>query len=293
MGYNLNRGWGVRIFNIFNGIFLTFIAFLAFYPCYYVLVASVSDPTLVAGSGGLMLYPKGFSLEAYKAVAKSTLLWTSYRNTFFYVFVGGGLSVVLTIMAAYSLSRKILPGKNIFLFMITFTMYFGGGLIPTYLVVKGFGLLDTPLAMILPGAVSTSNLIVTLTYFRGMPYELEEAAKIDGASDYTVLFKIMLPLAAPIVAVIALYYMVGIWNNYFTGLIYLSNPKLYPLQMVLREILIQNDTGTIASSADDAQKYAENLKYATIVVSTLPIMCIYPFLQKYFTKGVMIGAIKA
>ena len=220
-------------------------------------------------------------------------MWLGYRNTILYVACGGLLSLFLTISAAFCLTRRGLPGRNGILFLILFTMYFSGGLIPSYLVVRSLKLLDTPFAVLLPGAVSTYNLIITITYFRGLPYELEEAAKIDGAGDYTVLFRIMVPLATPIIAVIALYYMVGIWNNYFTPMLYLNKRSLFPLQLFLREILIQNNTASItASQSDSAQAYAENVKYAIIVVSTVPVMCIYPFLQRYFVKGIMIGAIK-
>ena len=178
---------------------------------------------------------------------------------------------------------------------IIFTMYFTGGLIPTFLVVKGLGLLNSRWVLILPNIITTYNLIITMSYFRGLPYELEEAAKIDGANDYRILLQIMVPLAKPIIAVIALYYMVAIWNSYFNAMIYLTDRELYPLQLVLREILIQGDTASVggaASQAGDVQSYAENLKFAVIVVSTIPILCVYPFIQRYFVKGVTIGAVK-
>lgn len=290
--FNMTKG--ERRFNIFNIIFLSVLTVITLYPVYYVVVASLSDPTQVYSSNGILLYPKGFGLYSYQAVINNAKIWRGFGNTVFNVVFGGTLSVMMTILAAFGLSRKGLPGKNFMLFYVMFTMYFSGGLIPTYLLVKSLHITDTRLAMILPGAVSTYNLLVTLTYFRGLPIELEEAAKIDGASDYTVLFRIMLPLAKPIIAVIGLYYTVSIWNNYFNGLIYLTDDKLMPLQMVLREILIQNDTNSMSSMAQtgDAQAYSENIKYATIVVSTIPVMCVYPFLQKYFTQGVMIGAVK-
>lgn len=289
----VQKSVGEYIFDVFNYIFLFLLIIITLYPCWYVLVASMSDPVKIYGSGGILLWPQGFATYSYGEVLKSSQIWNGYRNTIFYVLVGGALSVYLTITAAFALTRKNLPGKNIILFLIMFTMYFSGGLIPSYLVVKGLGLIDTPWVMVLIHAVSTYNLIITISYFRSMPDSLEEAAKIDGASDFVVLYRIMVPLVKPIIAVIALYYMVALWNNYFTALIYISDRKLYPLQLVLREILIQNSTNSIATSqADVEQAYAENVKYATIVVSTLPILCVYPFLQKYFVKGVMIGAIK-
>ena len=179
------------------------------------------------------------------------------------------------------------------MFAILFTMYFSGGLIPSYMVVKELGMLDTVWAVLLPGCVSTYNLIVTISYFRGLPYELEEAAKIDGAGDFTVLFRIMLPLAKPIIAVIALYYMVGIWNAYFGAMIYLDNPDLKPLQVVLRDILIQTAAEEeVAGAGGAVEAYAEGMKYAVIIIATVPILCVYPFIQKYFVKGVTIGAVK-
>ena len=284
---------GDRIFNAANFIFMILIMLIMVYPCWYVLMASFSDPVAIYGNGGILLWPKHFGIYTYQEVLKNSQVWLRYRNTVLYVACGGLLSLFLTISAAFCLTRRGLPGRNGILFLILFTMYFSGGLIPSYLVVRSLKLLDTPFAVLLPGAVSTYNLIITITYFRGLPYELEEAAKIDGAGDYTVLFRIMVPLATPIIAVIALYYMVGIWNNYFTPMLYLNKRSLFPLQLFLREILIQNNTASItASQSDSAQAYAENVKYAIIVVSTVPVMCIYPFLQRYFVKGIMIGAIK-
>lgn len=284
---------GDRIFNAANFIFMILIMLIMVYPCWYVLMASFSDPVAIYGNGGILLWPKKFGIYTYQEVLKNSQVWLGYRNTVLYVACGGLLSLFLTISAAFCLTRRGLPGRNGILFLILFTMYFSGGLIPSYLVVRSLKLLDTPFAVLLPGAVSTYNLIITITYFRGLPYELEEAAKIDGAGDYTVLFRIMVPLATPIIAVIALYYMVGIWNNYFTPMLYLNKRSLFPLQLFLREILIQNNTASItASQSDSAQAYAENVKYAIIVVSTVPVMCIYPFLQRYFVKGIMIGAIK-
>lgn len=284
---------GDRVFNAANFIFMILIMLIMIYPCWYVLMASFSDPVAIYGNGGILLWPKKFGIYTYQEVLKNSQVWLGYRNTVLYVACGGLLSLFLTISAAFCLTRRGLPGRNGILFLILFTMYFSGGLIPSYLVVRSLKLLDTPFAVLLPGAVSTYNLIITITYFRGLPYELEEAAKIDGAGDYTVLFRIMVPLATPIIAVIALYYMVGIWNNYFTPMLYLNKRSLFPLQLFLREILIQNNTASItASQSDSAQAYAENVKYAIIVVSTVPVMCIYPFLQRYFVKGIMIGAIK-
>lgn len=287
-----NKTLGEKIFDVINYILLAFLLVITLYPCWYVLVSSVSDPVKMA-SKGLVFIPEGFSLSSYLEVINYKLLWVGYKNTLFYVVVGTAASVFFTVMTAFCLTRKGLPGKNLIMMMILFTMYFGGGMIPLYLTIKGLGLLDNPLVMIIPSLISTYNMIITMSYIRGIPDSLEEAAKIDGASDMHILFKIIVPLAKPVIAVIALYYMVGKWNDYFTGLLYLSDKKLWPLQMVLRQILVQQDTSmSVMSQTNAAEAYAENMRYATIVVSTVPILCVYPFIQKYFVKGVMIGAVK-
>lgn len=283
-----------RIFDICNYIFMVFMIIITLYPCYYVLVGSVSDPVEIAKSGAILLYPKGFSIASYKEIMTYGDLWRSYGNTIMYVVLGSAIGVIGTVAGAFALTRKDLPGQNLLLFLLMVTMYLAGGMIPTFLVVKAVGLLDSPFVMMIMGVFTTYNLIVTMTYFRNMPAGLEEAAKIDGAGEFTVLFKILMPLAKPIIAVITLYIGVYIWNNYMTALLYLTNRKLFPLQLMLREILLQGNTSGVAviESGSDAEAYAENLKYAIIVVSTVPILCAYPYLQKYFVKGVMIGAIK-
>lgn len=289
------RTKGEWVFEIINHLIMILLVIITLYPCYYVLVASVSDPTRIYEGSGMLLYPKGFSLGAYKNVLSYAPLWKGYLNTIFYVGVGGFLAVVSTVMTAFALTRRDLPFKNFITMAIIFTMYFTGGLIPLFLVIKGLGMLNTRWAILLPNVITTYNLIITMSYFRGLPYELEEAAKIDGANDYRILLQIMIPLAKPIIAVISLYYMVAIWNSYFGAMIYLTDRDLYPLQLVLREILIQGDTASVggaAASAGDVQSYAENLKFAVIVVSTIPILCVYPFIQRYFVKGVTIGAVK-
>ena len=286
------RSIGEKIFDTCNTIFLLALVVITLYPMYYVVMASVSDPMKIYGTGGLLLTPQGFNVENYVTALQYKPLWIGYRNTVFYVIVGGGLSVLLTVMGAFGLTRKGLPGRNGIMFAILFTMYFSGGLIPTYMVVKELGILDTVWAVLLPGCISTYNLIVTISYFNGLPYELEEAAKMDGASDYSVLFKIMLPLAKPIIAVITLYYMVAIWNSYFGPMIYLDDANLKPLQVVLREILIQSKADQMAGQGGATSAYAEGMKYAVIVIATVPILCVYPYIQKYFVKGVTIGAVK-
>lgn len=288
-----HRTTGEKIFAVCNTIVLSMLVVITLYPCLYVLFASFSEPLKFYQSSKLLLMPAGFSLAAYKNVFSNSLIWTGYANTIFYAVVGTFCSVMITVIAAYCMSRKNLPGKNFFIMAMVFTMYFGGGMIPHFLVVRSLGLLDTRAAMILPGLMSTYNFIIVLTYFRGLPESLEEAAIIDGANEWTVLFKIMLPLSKPVVSVIALYYMVGIWNNFMTALLYINDPSKYPLQLVLREILIQ---GTVEAQqgvqVNDASASEETIKYAVMVVATVPILCVYPFIQRYFTKGVMIGAVK-
>ena len=286
---------GEWVFDSCNYLVMIGLIVITLYPCYYVLVASVSDPTRIYEGSGLLLYPKGFAMGAYKSVLSYSQLWISYANTILYVLAGGFLSTLVTVMTAFALTRRGLPFKNTIMMGILFTMYFSGGLIPTFLVVRSLQMVDTRWAVILVPLISTYNLIITISYFRGLPYELEEAAKIDGANDYRVLLQVMIPLAKPIIAVIALYYMVSLWNSYFNEMIYLTSRSKFPLQLVLREILIQNDTASVggaASNAGDVQSYAENLKFAVIVVSTIPILCVYPFIQKYFVKGMMVGAVK-
>lgn len=288
---------GERIFDCLNVVFMIALIAVTLYPCYYVLIASVSDPVKFHDGSALVLMPRGFGLYSYGSVFENKTLWLGYRNTIFYVIAGTALSVLVTTMAAYSLSRKRMVGKNVIMLLITFTMYFGGGMIPTYLTIRNLGILNTPLAMIIPNAISVYNLIITLNYFRGLPEAVEEAAKIDGAGVLCTFWKIMLPLSIPIVAVISLYYAVGIWNDYMSGLLYITNPDLKPLQMVLSDILLQsggaaNQSANANVNITEEAAYAANIRYATIVVSTIPILCVYPFVQRYFIKGISVGAVK-
>ncbi len=245
---------------------------------------------------GLLFLPLDFSLASYKTIMSYKSLWIGYANTIFYVIVGTAINIVMTTLAAYALSRKNVMFSTAITFMITFTMFFGGGLIPTYLNIQRLGLLNTRWALLLPGAMSAYNFIIMRTAFKEVPESLEESARIDGAQDFTILLKIMVPLCKPVIAVMLLYYGVGHWNSWFSAMIYLRNRNLYPLQLVLREILITNSTMAefefISAQGDEVEPIAINIKYAIIVVATVPILTIYPVLQKYFVKGVMIGAIK-
>ena len=285
-----------KAFNIFNVVFMLFMVVITLYPIYYVVMASFSQSNELMRHQGILLKPAGFSFAAYKEVFKNPNIWTGYKNTLIVLVASTVVSMVLTSLCAYVLSRKnVLFNAPITLF-IMFTMYFGGGMIPTYLIVNGLGLTNTYWALILPTAISTYNMIIMRTGFMGIPDSLEESAKIDGASHWTILWKVVIPLAKPTMAVILLYYAVSCWNSWFNAMIYLQKRRdLQPLQLVLRGILIENDTASMMESGGnmgDQEGVAETIKYAVIVVSTLPILCAYPFLQKYFVKGIMIGAVK-
>lgn len=290
----MKRTAGEHVFDALNALLLVLLSIATLYPMLYVLFSSVSDPAQLLKHRGLLFLPQGFSLDAYKAVFRNPNIITGYVNTLFYVGVGTTLNILMTALAAYGLSRKQVMWKNPVMFMIVFTMFFGGGLIPSYLLVQNLGMLDTRWALIIPGAVSAYYIIIMRTAFQGIPESLEESARIDGANDFTILFRIVLPLSMPVIAVMVLFYGVGHWNSWFGALIYLRDRDLFPLQMVLREILIQNNTEKMLTSTATVEKaqVGETIKYATIMAATLPILFLYPFLQKYFVKGVLIGAIK-
>lgn len=265
------------------------------YPLIYVLFASFSDPVELMSHRGILLAPRGFSLAAYEAVLQNPMIVIGYRNTLFYVTAGTSISLVLTVIGAYALSRKNVLWKSVIMFGIVFTMFFRGGMIPSYLLVgQTLRLQDSPLALIIPGAISTWNLLILKTAFESIPEALEEAARIDGANDFQILWNVFIPLSMPAIAVITLFYAVAEWNAWFGAMLYLRSREWYPLQLVLREILITSSTESMTTgvSAGDVLPIAETIKYATIVVATVPILFVYPFLQKYFVKGVMIGAIK-
>ena len=281
-----------KVFDVFNHLFLFCLIVVTLYPVLYVIAASLSDPNEVMKAGGLLVIPRGLTTDTYGLVFQNRSILTGYGNTIFYVVVGTSINLLLTIFGAYGLSRKGVPGVNVMMLLILFTMFFRGGMIPEFLINRSLGLYDNRFAVILPYAISVYNLIIMRTFFSNIPVSLEESAKIDGANDFVILFKIFIPLAVPSIAVVGLYYGVEHWNSYLRSLIYLRNGDLYPLQVILRRILLMNQNEALQSSNDTSFAFAENLKYATIVVSTLPIMCVYPFLQRFFVKGVMIGAVK-
>lgn len=290
----IQKSVGERVFDVFNITILVLLSIACLYPLLYVLFASFSDPGELAQVRGFLFGPKGFTLEAYKRVFANPTLGSAYLNTVFYVVVGTAVNIFLTSLGAYGLSRKNVMFSTPLMLMIVFSMYFSGGVIPLYLLVGDLGLLNTRWAMILPGAISAYNLIIMRTSFLGIPDSYEESARMDGANDFTILFRVILPLSLPVIAVMVLFYGVGHWNQYFNAMIFLQSRDLYPLQLLLREILIANDTSSMTTGvgAGDAMPIGETIKYATIVVATVPILALYPFLQKYFVKGVMIGGIK-
>lgn len=271
------------------------ILLIVLYPLVFVLSASFSNPNLVI-EGQVWLLPKGFNLNAYRQVFMDQMILTGYKNTILYTVVGTVVNLFLTVLLAFPLSRKDLPGRNWVMFFVTFTMFFHGGLIPTYILIKNLKLIDSFWVMVFPTAISTYNMIVMRTYFQNsIPFELMESAFIDGCNNFRLLWSIVLPLSKPILAVIGLFYAVGHWNAFFNAMIYFNDEMKYPLQLILRNILLQNqfeEMGTDAFDLQDRVLLAESIKYAVIVVSSLPVLLLYPFIQRYFVKGVMIGALK-
>lgn len=288
----IKESFGERMYTFLVYALLACFCLLILIPLLHIIAGSFSDPMALL-RGEVSLLPKGFTLDMYAKVFKDSDIWNGYWNTIVYTVVGTCISVALTACGAYPLSRKDFFGRNVIMGLFAFTMFFTGGMIPTYLLVKQLGMLNTIWALVLPSAVSTYNLIIMRTFFQTtIPNELVESASLDGCNDLGVFFRIVIPLAAPIFAVMVLFYGVAQWNSWFPALLYISDRELYPLQMVLREVLIQSDISNMAGASGDVEIIGDGLKYATMVVATLPIMCLYPFLQKYFVKGVMIGAVK-
>lgn len=282
-------------FDIINTILLCLLAAVLLYPMLYVALASVSEPAKIARFRGIMLAPQGFTLEAYRLVLRNPNILTGYINTIFVVMVGTAVNMVFTAMLAYVLSRRNLMLGGVITGMTVFTMYFQGGLIPTFLLVKSLGMLNSRLSLILPVAINTMNLIILRTSFQSIPEGMLESARIDGASDLKILTKIVLPVSKASLAVITLYYAVFHWNSWFRASIYIQKDRtMLPLQVILREILIANDTSVMSVDSNPGQMANLDiiLKYATIMVATLPILALYPFLQRYFVQGVMIGSLK-
>jgi len=285
--------WGDRISYGIICVILVVALLITLYPFVYVLSMSISNPIHVMNNT-VWLFPKGFSLDTYMKVFENGEIWVAYGNTLFYTVVGTAINVVMTFLAAYPLSRRTFSGRKPIMMGIVVTMFFSGGLIPSFILINNLGLYDTRWALLLPGAVAAFNIIIARTFFQNIPESLFESARIDGANDIGILFKIVLPLSKAILAVLTLFYAVGHWNNYFNAMLYVSNVKLQPVSLYLMKILIQNQDPTMQDMREalDRMLFSMQLKYTMIVITTLPIVCIYPFLQKYFVRGVMIGSLK-
>ncbi len=276
---------GERIFYWADAALMILLCVIILIPLVHVVAGSFSEGTAYMGHSGLLLWPLNPTLEAYQAVFKNQDIWTGYGNTLIIVVVGTLLDMLFTLVAAYVLSRKNYMLKRFFTVMVVFSMYFSGGMIPFFLVVKEVGLYKSIWALIIPSLINVFNLIILRTAMMGVPDSLEESAALDGAGHLTILFRIIAPLVLPTLAVVALYYAVSHWNSWFNALLFIKNRQQYPLQLILREILILSDS-------DDGLSLSETIQFATIVVATVPVLCIYPFIQKYFVKGVMVGAVK-
>ena len=286
-----------NIFEFFIIIFCIFVFIIVAYPLYFIVIASFSDSTYV-NQGLVILTPKGFSTYGYSKIFEDTRIWTGYKNTLIYTLGGTAINLLFTLPGAYALAYKRFKARKYIMRAFVFTMFFNGGLIPTYMLIRNLRMVDTMWVMMIPFCVNVYNLIITRTFFEHtIPDELYEAAIIDGCRHFKFFTTVVLPLSKAIISVIFLYYMVGHWNNFFTALIYLNKDNLQPLQIVLRNILLSNQVfmegaGMGGEAGGYAQRYADQVKYGVILVSTLPILCLYPFIQKYFEEGIMIGAIK-
>jgi putative aldouronate transport system permease protein len=289
-----------RIFDVINVIMMLLLLVVFVWPLWFVLIASVSDPVEV-WAGHVILFPKNMTTIAYKTLLEYDVIWTGYANTIFYTAIGTVINLAMTVCCAYPLSRTDFMPRKVLLLLFMFTMYFSGGLIPNYLVVSKVGLLDTRWAMIVPGAISVYNMLVVRSYFmNSIPKELQEAATLDGANTAQYLWKVVLPLSKPVLAVVGLYYGVSHWNDFYTALLYIYDDGLLPLQSYLRNLLLtaqltlNNTVGTSVGAAEieALTKLEQTLKYSVIIVAAAPVLCIYPFIQKFFVKGIMIGSVK-
>ncbi len=295
-GRRIRHSRGDRAFYLAIDVFLLLALLVVLLPVLYIVSSSFSSPTAVM-TGRVLLWPVDFSLEGYRAVFRYPAITTGFANSVFYTVAGSAINILMTVLAAYPLSRTKMAGRNIIMFLFTFTMIFSGGLIPSYLLASSLHLVNTRLVMLLPGAIGVYNLIICRTFFQNnIPAELYEAASIDGCNHIRFLLRVVLPLSKPIIAVLLLYYAVGHWNSYFNAFIYLSDRSLFPLQITLREILVQNtvDASAVFDPELDAAKQglADLLKYSLIIVSTVPFMIVYPFVSKHFVKGALTGAVK-
>lgn len=284
-----------RVFYFFNALILLLFSLMVLFPLINIVVCSFSDPMAVA-RGEVILIPKEPTLEGYKAVFEYPGIWLSYLNTIFYTVVGTLINLAMTLSIAYAISRRGVPFRGVFTGLFTFTMMFGGGMIPNYILMKDIGILNTRLAMLLPGAISVYNMMLARTFIQNIPSDLWEASEIDGCSEFRFFFKMVLPLSVTLLSVLGLYYAVGHWNSYFDAFLYLSDQEMMPLQIKLRAILVTNQVDEAflgdESSKEARENLADLLKYALIIVSSVPVLILYPFVKKYFIKGVMLGSLK-
>lgn len=291
----VKKMWGDRVFDLVNACIMILVCLVIAYPLYYVLIASFTDPMIV-NSGKILLYPEKLFTGGYQKIFEYRPIWTGYANTILYTVCGTLAAIVATIPCAFALSRRELLGRKLLNFLFTFTMFFSGGIIPLYLIINAVGIYDTVWAMILPTAVSVYNMIVCRSFFdSNIPDELYDASKIDGSNDFDFFFRIVIPLSSTIMAVMILFYATSIWNSFMNALMFMGTQDKMPLQVILRNLVLSNQTSALTSSGTEVaqrMKMAEQLKYAIIVVSALPLLVVYPFVQKYFAKGVLMGAIK-
>lgn len=289
-----NRTNSEKVFNIFNIFLMLIIVFFTLYPLYYVVCASLSDNSMLQAFPGLLWKPLGFNTGAYRLAFEHPLLLTGYKNILLILLAALPLNILMTVSCGYVMAAKNMYFKKVIIVFLMFTMFFSGGLVPSFLNQKSLGLYNNLWALIIPGALSLYNAIITKTAIESLPDSLIESSYIDGANDFVVLYKIITPLIMPTIAVMLLYYGIGHWNSWFPATIYIKDAKYLPLQAILRALLIANSNVLNSSdiNMDKVDSYAETIKYSAIVISTLPVLCVYPFLQKYFVKGVMIGAVK-
>lgn len=283
------------IFSIVNITLLLIFSLLIIFPLLHVLFASVSDPEWVRTFKGLILYPRGFTLKGYSMVFANSGIFRSIFNSIYYMALGTAINMLLTSLGAYVLSRKGVMLNKFFMIMITITMFFGGGVIPLYILLNGLNLLDKVWAIVLPVAISPWNMIILRTAFQGVPEEITEAARIDGAGELRLMFQISMPLVKATLAIVMLYYAVGHWNSWFSAMAFLRDRDMYPLQLLIRELLVINDTSQIVPGGmnnTETLDYGTIVKYSTAVISIIPMMILFPFVQKYFTQGVLVGSIK-
>lgn len=289
------KGKGEITFRVINSLVMLLVVAVTLYPLLYVLAVSLSSAEFVQARM-VTIFPRGFNVDAYRQVMSDTYFWSSYKNTIIYTVTGTVLSLFLTTMLAYCLSRPNLFARKQISFLILFTMFFSGGLVPNFLLVKQLNLYNTIWAIILPTGISTYNMIVTRTYMQGLPEELFESVKLDGGNDWQIFTRIVLPLSKPVVATIALFYAVGLWNGYFNPMIYLKDADKYPLQIILKDLILSQNASDLSGGASEAlgqsMMTSEMIISASIIIAMIPILCVYPFIQKYFVKGVMLGAVK-